>query len=93
MSDDDGRFAVLRFELHVDDYPTEAQARRRLEKLEPFERLGLVDRETGLTRCRRDLMRVVMDKLEDAGTAPAGFSRTGAIGSYLRLAPRKAAGR
>ncbi len=47
----------------------------------------LMPGETGLTRCRRNLMQMVMDKLEEAGTAPEDFRRAGSVGSYLRRAP------
>ena len=85
-----GRFAILRFSLQVDYAPTEEEARRRLSRLAAHERVGLVDRVTGVTRCRRDYLDLVMAKLEQAGTAPAEFRRTGSLGDYLKTRPRKA---
>ena len=85
-----GPFAVLRFSLFVDYYPTEREARRRVLELAAHERVGLVDRATGITRCRRDYLDMVMEKPERAGTAPAEFRRTGSLGDYLKTRPRKA---
>ena len=95
MSKDDrprrpDRFAVLRFLLHVDDYPTEEQAWRSLSEMEVFERVGLVDRATGIIRCRRDYLEMVTEKLERSGTALPGLWRAGSIGSYLKMTPPKA---
>ncbi len=73
------RLAVLRFALMVEYYATEEEARRRLEKLEPFERVALVDRETGFTRCLRKYYEFVMARLRRDGTAPAEFLRSGAL--------------
>ena len=85
-----GRFAVLRFSLRVEYHATEERARRRLSELNRFERVALVDRETGYTKCRRDQQEMVMEKLLRAGTAPADFARTGSVGDYLKTGPRKA---
>ena len=79
-----GRYAVLRFALFVEYYPTARQAKRRLSKLRGFERVAVVDRATGRARCRRKHRDLVAGKLESAGTAPRSVERTGGLGSYLR---------
>ncbi len=75
-----GRFAVLRFALFVEYYPSEERALQRLRRLKQFERVGYVDRKTGITRCLKKYYHFLMAKLRSDGTAPEHFSRAGAIG-------------
>ncbi len=83
------RFAVLRFAPMVEYYPTEEEARRRLEKLEPSQRVALVDRETGITKCRRPYCDFVMERLRRDGTAPAEFVRTGPLQLSMKKRQRR----
>ena len=84
-----GPFAVLRFWPHVEYYATETDALRRLSRMAPSERAALVNRETGMTRCRADHLWMVRERLQAAGTAPERFECTGGLGSYLRQRWRK----
>ncbi len=84
MREDDRRFAVLRFELHVEYHPSEGAARRRLAELPPLERVAAVDRETGTTHCVGDHMQMVARKLESLGKAPAELRRAGTVAAFLR---------
>jgi hypothetical protein len=79
-----GPFAVLRIWPYVEYYATEKDALRRLSKLTPAERAALVNRQTGLTRCRADQLQLVRERLQQAGTAPESFERTGGVGTYLK---------
>jgi len=81
------RFAVLRFALMVEYYPTEEDALGRISKLKATERVAIVDRLTGITRCLRLHYQLVMARLRSDGTAPRHFKRAGSIGHILRKKP------
>lgn len=81
------RFAVLRFALMVEYYPTEEDALGRISKLGNLERVAIVDRLTGITRCLRPHFQLVMARLRRDGTAPRNFKRAGSIGHVLRKNP------
>jgi hypothetical protein len=84
-----GRFAILRFDLHVEYCHTEGQAVQRLKRLKHFERVALVDRETGFTHCLQTYYRFVMAKLRREKTAPERFARTGSLRYVLSKKGRK----
>ena len=83
------RFAVLRFALMVEYHPSEEKALARITKLEKYERVALVDRRTGITRCLQQHLSFVQQRLRRDGTAPASFMQSGALGSLKRLQRKK----
>ena len=83
------RFAVLRFALMVEYHPSEEKALARITKLEKYERVALVDRGTGITRCLQQHLSFVQQRLRRDGTAPTSFMRAGALGSLKRLQRKK----
>lgn len=62
-----GRYAVLRWRLEVEYYSTSEAAERRISKLPPIERAGVVDRELGNTRCSAKAFASIVSRLARDG--------------------------
>ena len=75
----EGRFAACRFHLQIELFDTEEQAVRRLNGMPARERAGLVDLETGATRCAKHNFRTVIQAVTKAGLGPEPFRRIGRL--------------